>query len=54
MSTLNGKNSLLNSIALRKAKIAYNFGLSECSRVNELISSFVSGPFVLSLGALSG
>ena len=26
----------LNPIALRKAKIAYNFGLSECSRVNFL------------------
>ena len=25
--------SLLNPIALRKAKIMYNFGLSECSRV---------------------
>ena len=25
---------LLNPIALRKAKIVYNFGLSECSRVN--------------------
>ena len=24
---------LLNPIALRKAKIAYNFGLSECNRV---------------------
>ena len=26
--------SLLNPIALRKSKIIYNFGLSECSRVN--------------------
>ena len=26
--------SLFNPIALRKAKIVYNFGLSECSRVN--------------------
>ena len=26
----------LNPIALRKAKIAYNFGLSECNRVKEL------------------
>ena len=25
--------SLLSPIALRKAKIGYNFGLSECSRV---------------------
>ena len=24
----------INSISLRKAKIVYNFGLSECSRVN--------------------
>ena len=27
------KNLLLNPIALRKAKIVYNFGLSECNRV---------------------
>ena len=25
---------LFNPIALRKAKIGYNFGLSECNRVN--------------------
>ena len=25
----------INPIALRKAKVVYNFGLSECSRVNE-------------------
>ena len=25
----------INPIALRKAKIVYNFGLSECNRVNE-------------------
>ena len=25
---------MLNPIALRKAKIVYNFGLSECNRVN--------------------
>ena len=28
-------NPTAHSIALRKAKIAYNFGLSECSRVYE-------------------
>ena len=28
--------SLINSIALRKAKIVYNFGLSECNRVKHL------------------
>ena len=27
----------LNPIALRKAKIVYNFGLSECNRVNLLM-----------------
>ena len=27
------KREVLNPIALRKAKIAYNFGLSECNRV---------------------
>ena len=26
--------AVLNPIALRKAKIAYNFGLSKCNRVN--------------------
>ena len=26
----------VNSIALRKAKIVYNFGLSECNRVKRL------------------
>ena len=30
----------LNSIALRKAKIVCNFGLSECSRVNGLEGEF--------------
>ena len=29
------KDCFLNPIALRKAKIAYNFGLSECNRVKE-------------------
>ena len=29
-------NFLINPIALRKAKIVYNFGLSECNRVKEL------------------
>ena len=39
-STFQGKNMFMgekilsfNPIALRKAKIAYNFGLSECNRV---------------------
>ena len=31
--TCNNIVKLLNPIALRKAKIAYNFGLSECDRV---------------------
>ena len=30
-------NSFFNPAALRKAKIVYNFGLSECNRVKELI-----------------
>ena len=29
-------NSTFNSIALRKTKIVYNFGLSECNRVKEI------------------
>ena len=28
----------VNPIALRKAKVVYNFGLSECSRVNSMLS----------------
>ena len=31
-----------NPIALRKAKIAYNFGLSECNRVNDRPSLIIS------------
>ena len=34
-STLKRDLSAFNLIALRKAKIAYNFGLSECNRVKE-------------------
>ena len=34
----------LNPIALRKAKIVYNFGLSECNRVkvNQLVSALTN------------
>ena len=32
---LTGNAWLFNPIALRKAKTVYNFGLSECNRVNE-------------------
>ena len=28
---------IVNPIAFRKAKILYNFGLSECNRANELL-----------------
>ena len=31
-----GRNAMFNPIAFRKAKIVYNFGLSECSRVKKL------------------
>ena len=31
--------TLLTLLALRKAKIAYNFGLSECNRVKERVTS---------------
>ena len=34
--------SFINPIALRKAKIVYNFGLSECNRVKETHSSLSS------------
>ena len=30
-----------NPIALKKAKIAYNFGLSGCNRVNTLLNIFI-------------
>ena len=33
------QNQVINRIALRKAKIAYNFGLSECNRVKSTLSS---------------
>ena len=35
---------MLNPIALREAKIVYNFGLSECNRVNstELLGFLIS------------
>ena len=33
---------VFNPIALRGAKIVYNFGLSECNRVEDLLSN--SGP----------
>ena len=31
-----------NNVALRKAKIVYNFGLSECNRVNTSVYGGVS------------
>ena len=31
-----------NPIALRKAEVVYNFGLSECNRVNDNSTSFTS------------
>ena len=48
-----------NPIALRKAKIAYNFGLSECSRVKTgltvvLILCFSGVPVFLRLHFISG
>ena len=41
-----GKDGLIvNPIALRKAKIVYNFGLFECNRVSKLnIKSLLAGP----------
>ena len=36
--SLRGVFIRLNPIALRKAKIAYNFGLSECNRVNPVVA----------------
>ena len=34
------EKKVINPIALRKAKIAYNFGLSECSRVEKTLNTF--------------
>ena len=39
----------LNPIALRKAKIVYNFGLSECNRVNSRHSYELHIVFVQSM-----
>ena len=36
----------INPIALRKAKIVYNFGLSECNRVNKAIQMLIMTCFV--------
>ena len=40
----------LNPIALRRAKIAYNFGLSECNRVKQLAFDLFSAPILSCLG----
>ena len=32
----------INTNALRKAKIVYNFGLSECTRVNPITSFYLA------------
>ena len=31
------RGALFNTVALRETKIVYNFGLSECNRVKEII-----------------
>ena len=36
----------LNPVALRKAKIACNFGLSECNRVKQLAFDLFSSPIL--------
>ena len=36
-----------NPIALRKAKIVYNFGLSECNRVNMILDFLSFNPIAL-------
>ena len=43
-------SGIVNPIALRKAKIVYHFGLSECNRVNKHITNFsyfYSGVFAI-------
>ena len=39
--SLVSENPVLNSIVLRKAKIVYNFGLSECNRVKFTFQSYL-------------
>ena len=41
-----------NPVALRKAKIVYNFGLSECSRVNGVHVAQSVGHLTCKLGVL--
>ena len=41
------KNSLLNSITLRKAKTVYSFGFPECNRVKKEIFLKVNHFFIL-------
>ena len=38
----NSRQKDFNPIALRKAKIEYNFGHSECNRVNVILNSIQS------------
>ena len=40
----NDNVSSINPIALRKVKIVYNFGLSECNRINK-VSNCPQEPF---------
>ena len=40
VSFLTAQTVLFNPVALRKAKIVYNFGLSECNRVNNHILNY--------------
>ena len=41
-SSLKNVPSHLSPIALRKANIVYNFGLSECSRANKMVDKIFS------------
>ena len=43
-----------NPVALRKAKIVYNFGLSECNRVYEIVEVFIGRTFNVDLEVDSG
>ena len=38
-----------NSVALRKAKIVYNFGFSECNRVNKFLTKHASKSWAILL-----
>ena len=54
MTVRGGSTIFLNPIALRKAKVAYNFGLSECNRVDKSLTKTEVTSVILSFYIISG